>query len=251
MTNILAWTIKTSIIHSRMFTWAVGSPWMKGLSSFSGVRVRIGLSFGSSTWGLFVQCNYFLLDTNLFYLIPILVNWFQYFLLDTNIFWIAFWIGCCLGSSTWGLFNLDANTEKSSSYSCQLELHLCFALAWRGEWWEGSCNIQRWKGSTLESKQWTLQSWLIERIALRAKKCKVDWNTVCLNLTGRLCNVISCMTRNLALRLYAVLWLELILVVHCLDADKLLFQATVVMNSVIVRSRWMLIKLANEQCFLT
>ena len=48
-----------------------------------------------------------------------------------------------------------------------------------------------------------------------------------------------------------MLWLELILVVHCLDADRLLFQATRVTNSVIVRSRWLLIKLAHEQCFMT
>ena len=75
-----------SFTPSRIFTCAVGSPWMKGLSSFSGVKVLIGRSFGSNTWGS---------------------------------------------------FNVNANIrqeEKSSSSSCQLEVHLvfCFSLV-RGE----------------------------------------------------------------------------------------------------------------------
>ena len=118
----------------------------------------------------------------------------------------------------------------------------CFAIAW----WEGSCNIRRWK----RVNTWVQMTTTVNT-SQKAKKSKVDWNTVCLNLIGRLCNVIICTTQNIVLQLYAVLWLGFILVVHCLDADGPLFQATVVTNTLIVRSRRMLIKLAHEQCFMT
>ena len=41
---------KTEIYWLGSITCAVGSPWMKEVPSFSGVRVRIGRSFGSRTW---------------------------------------------------------------------------------------------------------------------------------------------------------------------------------------------------------
>ena len=200
MTNILAWIIKTSVIHSRIFTWAVGSPWMKGLSSFSGVRVRIGRSFGSSTWGM---------------------------------------------------FNVDAHTEKSSSYSCQLELYLVFSLKGgvvRGElqhrtmervntWIQmtttvNTSKLAHWK-YWAESKE--RQSWLKHSVS------QSDWDVLQCNKlhdTESCVEIVCC----------ALVWANIGLVVHCMDADKLLFQTTVVM---IVRSRWMLIKLAHEQCFMT
>ena len=46
-------------------TCAVGSPWMNGLSSFSGVKVLIGLSFGSSTWGKELSLVLFYWHTNI------------------------------------------------------------------------------------------------------------------------------------------------------------------------------------------
>ena len=40
---------RTEIYRFGFITCAVGSPWMKEVPSFSGVRVRIGRSFGSRT----------------------------------------------------------------------------------------------------------------------------------------------------------------------------------------------------------